>query len=72
MPSMNMVHENGIIHSITPFGDACCEQQVSIRTSHGINDCTVAPETYLLNHVRLRPGMNVSALHDADPALPQI
>ena len=66
MPSMNLVPVNGIILSITPFGDDCCEQQVSIRTSNGINHFIVGPETYVINNVRLRPGMNVTALYDAD------
>ena len=72
MPSMNLVPVNGIILSITPFGDDCCEQQVSIRTSNGINHFIVGPETYVINNVRLRPGMNVTALYDADQAVPLI
>jgi len=47
---MNLVPVNGIILSITPFGDDCCEQQVSIRTSNGINHFIVGPETYVINN----------------------
>ena len=61
-----------IIVSITPFGDDCCEQQVSIRTTEGINNFIVGPETYVQNNVRLRPGMNVTALYDGEQAVPLI
>ena len=72
MPAMNLIPVNGIVVSITPFGDDCCEQQVSIRTTEGINNFIVGPETYVQNNVRLRPGMNVTALYDGEQAVPLI
>ena len=72
MPAMNLIPVNGIVVSITPFGDDCCEQQVSIRTTEGINNFIVGPETYVQNNVRLRPGMNVTALYDSEQAVPLI
>lgn len=67
-----LVPVNGIIQSITPFGGDCCQQQVSVRTGDGIINFIVGPDTYVLNNVRLRPGMNVTAFYDANLAVPLI
>lgn len=71
MPT-NLIPVNGIIQSITPFSGDCCQQQVTLRTSDGIVNFIVGPATYVLNYVKLRPGMNVTAFYDANLAVPLI
>ena len=70
MPSMNLVPITGVIQDITAFGDDCCQRQVSIRNSDGISNFIVGPDTYVINEVRLRPGMNVAAFYDASLPIP--
>ena len=72
MPSMNLVPITGVIQDITAFGDDCCQRQVSIRNSDGISNFIVGPDTYVINEVRLRPGMNVAAFYDASLPIPLI
>lgn len=72
MPTMNLVPINGVIQNITAFGDTCCEQQVSIRNSDGVHNFIISSDTYVMNEVRLRPGMNVAAFYDASLPIPLI
>ncbi len=69
---MNLVPITGVIQDITAFGDDCCQRQVSIRNSDGISNFIVGPDTYVINEVRLRPGMNVAAFYDASLPIPLI
>ncbi len=70
MPSL--VPVNGVIQSITTLDNNCCMQQVTIRNSDGIQNFIISPDTYVINEVRLRVGMNVTAFFDADLPVPLI
>lgn len=72
MPTINFVPVEGVVQSITPTPDNCCEQVVAIRNADGISNFVVAPDTYVINEVRLRPGMNVIAYYDANLPIPLI
>lgn len=72
MPSMNLVPVHGVIQSITPFGDTCCQQQITIQNQEGTQNFILSPDTYVINEVRLRVGMNVTAFYDANLPVPLI
>lgn len=71
MPT-TLIPINGIIQNISPVSGDCCRQQVTIRNAQGVNNFIVGPDTYVINGVRLRPGMLVSAFYDANVAVPLI
>lgn len=72
MPSTMLVPINGMIQNVAPVNDNCCQLQVTIRNSDGIHNFIVGPDTYVINEVRLRPGMIVSAFYDANLPVPLI
>lgn len=72
MPDTNLVPINGVVQNITPIRDNCCEQIVSVRSSDGISNFIIGPDTYVINEVRIRPGMNVTAFYDASLPIPLI
>jgi len=72
MADMNLVPVTGIVQNITSMRDNCCELLVSIRNSDGITNFVVGPDSYVINEVRLRPGMSVIAFYDANLAIPLI
>lgn len=71
MPA-TLVPISGMIQNVTPVDNTCCQQRVSIRTSNGINNFIIGPDTYVIGEVRLRPGMQVTAFYDADLPIPLI
>lgn len=72
MPSTNLVPVNGVIQRINSFNNNCCMLEVTIRNSDGITNFIVSPDTYVINEVRLRAGMNVTAFYDASLPIPLI
>lgn len=72
MAPMNLVPVNGTIQNISAFGNNCCQQQVTIRNSDGIQNFIIHPGTYVIEEIRLRPGMNVTAFYDANLPIPLI
>lgn len=72
MADMKLVPVTGVVQNITAMGDNCCEQLVSVRNADGITNFVVAPDTYVINEVRLRPGMNVIGFYDANLPVPLI
>lgn len=72
MPSTTLVPINGIIQNIRQFGNNCCEQQVTIRNNQGIHNFIISPDTYVIDELRLRPGMTVAAFYDASLPVPLI
>lgn len=72
MADINFVPIEGVIQSTSPMSGNCCELVVSIRNSNGISNFVVASDTYVINEVRLRPGMNVIAYYDANLPIPLI
>ncbi len=55
----------GVIQQVTTFADQCCSFLVSVRISNGIINFVVAPDTYIIDNVRLRPGLPVIAFYDS-------
>ncbi len=72
MENLNLVPITGVIQSIRQVSDECCQQMVAIQNSEGINNFVVSPDTYVINTVRLRVGMRVTAFYDANLPAPLI
>lgn len=68
----SLVPVNGVIQSITTLDNNCCMQQITVRNSDGIQNFIISPDTYVINEVRLRVGMNITAFYDADLPIPLI
>jgi len=70
MANANFIPVNGVISDIEPTPEMCCETLVTIQTEDGIEQFIIAPDTYVINGIRLRPGMQVAAFYDGNaPAL---
>lgn len=61
----------GIIRSIEPMLN-CCNLMVSILTQNGVVNMIVTPETYVVNNIRLRTGMQIFAFYDGNAPAPLI
>lgn len=72
MADMTLIPITGTVQNITSMRDNCCEVLVSIRNSDGITNFVVSSDTYVINEIRLRPGMNVIAFYDANLPIPLI
>lgn len=72
MPDISFLPVHGTIQSIVPQRNDCCQQMVSIRNANGITNMLVTPDTYVINEVRLRTGMTVSAFYDGNAPAPLI
>lgn len=62
----------GIIQQVSPFGENCCETQITIRDNNGINNFILSADTYVIGEIRLRPGMYITAFYDASLPVPLI
>lgn len=63
MANSSFIPVNGVIVGVRA-GDDCCSLIVTLRTQDGINNFIVSSETYVINEVRLRIGMSVTAFYD--------
>lgn len=72
MPEMRYIPVEGIVERIEPMTNECCQQMVSLRTNDGINRFVVSPDTFVINNVRLREGIQVTAFYDATLPVPLI
>lgn len=62
----------GVVQSIRPFQGQCCQQMLTLQTSNGIVHFIISQTTYVIDDVRFRPGMTVSAFYDASLPVPLI
>lgn len=72
MPNSTLVPVSGVIQAITPLTNDCCTQRVSIMNTSGITNFMVSASSYVIQGVRLRPGMNVTAFYDSSLPIPLI
>lgn len=72
MANSTLIPVSGIIQSISPLNDDCCSQMVSLRTDEGIVNFTISPATYVIQEMRLRSGMSVTAFYDSSLPVPLI
>lgn len=62
----------GMVQNISPIPGQCCQQMLMLLTETGIVNFIISPDTYVVNGIRLRPGMNVAALYDLNMPVPLI
>jgi len=73
MAQLNLNPVNGIIQEIHRLlEDDCCNHMVTLETGDGVVNFTVKFDTYVINEVRLKEGMAVTAFYDATMPIPLI
>ncbi|WP_461811518.1 hypothetical protein [Faecalimonas sp.] len=68
----NLVMFTGRIQLIQPIDEECCSQMVTMQNAEGVFDFIISSETYVIDMVRLRLGMQVSVFYDANLPVPLI
>ncbi len=72
MENLNLIPVTGIIQRIERMGDQCCQQMVTIQNQDGVTNLIVSPDTYVIDTVRMRIGMRVTAFYDGNLPVPLI
>lgn len=62
----------GTITEITPMRSQCCNSMVTLNTNEGIVNVMVSSDTYVIDQITLRPGMQVAAFYDSMAPVPLI
>lgn len=62
----------GIIQNVSQTPGDCCTQVVSLNTSNGPVNMIISANTFVIDNVRLRPGMAIAAFYDATRPVPLI
>lgn len=68
----NLVAITGRIQRIQPMGEDCCRQMITIQNTEGVHNFIISSETYVIDMVRFRPGMQMTAFYDANLPVPLI
>lgn len=71
MADTTYVPVTGTILNITR-GNDCCSQMMSVRSSNGIVNFVINPETLVVDSRQLRSGMKVAAFYDSSLPVPLI
>lgn len=72
MSNPQFIAVTGLIREVLPSarGGNCCEQMVSLVTDNGIVNLVISADTYVVDNIRLRPGMTVTGFYDGNaPAI---
>lgn len=72
MENLNLIPVTGIIQRIDKVGDQCCQQRVTIQNQEGVTNFIVSPDTFVIDTVRMRIGMRVTAFYDGNLPVPLI
>lgn len=72
MPQTSLVPVYGVIQNIAPAQDQCCTSMITLFTSNGIVRFALGPQTYVIDNVRLFPGMSVVAFYNPNDPVPLI
>lgn len=72
MDNLQLIPISGVVQRITRFSEDCCNQLVTIRNQDGESQLVISPETYVIDTVRLRIGMRVTAFYDGTQPAPLI
>lgn len=68
----NYIPITGVIQSILPSPNACCNQVITILTSTGPATLTATATTFVVNSTTLRVGMRITAFYNGDLPVPLI
>lgn len=72
MPVQSYTPVYGRILSITTSQEDCCQKQISLLTESGPVNLLLTPDTYVVNSMRLRIGMEIAAFYDGSLPVPLI
>lgn len=72
MTNRGFLSVSGIIQSVSPMQNQCCQQMINLRTSNGPVTLILSNDTYVVNNTRLRQGMHMVAFYDANAPVPLI
>ncbi len=61
----SLVPVTGMIQNVSQTPGDCCNQQMSLLTPDGPVNFTISSNTVVIDNMRLRPGMLVTAFYDA-------
>lgn len=61
----------GIIQTLMPASGSCGSYIITILSDTGSICLYLTPQTYVVNHEFLRPGMKIAAFYQADAPLPE-
>lgn len=70
MENLNAI--TGTVQRIQPISEDCCRQMITIQNAEGVHNFIISPETYVIDMIRIRPGMTVTAFYDANLPVPLI
>lgn len=70
MENLNAI--TGTVQHIQPISEDCCRQMITIQNAEGVHNFIISPETYVIDMIRIRPGMTVTAFYDANLPVPLI
>ena len=70
MENLNAI--TGTVQRIQPISEDCCRQMITIQNAEGVHNFIISPETYIIDMIRIRPGMTVTAFYDANLPVPLI
>lgn len=72
MPNSSFFPISGVVQSVNQQNSQCCQQIVTIITDSGSVNFILSPDTYVVNGVRLRRGMQITAFYDSNLPVPLI
>lgn len=72
MESMKLSPIAGMIRQVQPVMNECCRQMITIQNADGIHNFIISPDTYVVDMVKMRVGMTVTAFYDANLPIPLI
>lgn len=72
MENINLVPVTGIIQRIQTVENECCQQMITIENMEGVNNFIISPDTFVVDMVKMRVGMRVTAFYDANLPVPLI
>ena len=63
---------SGTIVRIAPMNNQCCNSIITLNTSDGIANVVLSSNTYVIDQVTLRPGMQIAVFYDSMAPMPLI
>lgn len=72
MATQSLLPVYGTIRSINPSPGDCCTQIITLATDNGEIRFTLTADTYVIDNLRLRTGMEVVGFYDANAPVPLI
>ena len=72
MPTPTFTPVNGVILNISQTSGQCCSQTIILQTSQGMVHFLVSNSTYIVDNIRLRKGMRITAFYDNTLPVPLI